>query len=241
MMKVYDSGSKYGYMEELGSKMANLLKLPVVYNKTFKDGSIHYGLSIDFMKYDKSLRYGTMQGDYFTAPYDSHKDYEYENWVNFFENKILKDRHTGRFLNDSHRLQILRGFTPAYFFRKYVLEDPDFDLQNMCIIYDDTAKKYCFGPNYDMERAYCEERKPYLYEYTLQRDLELAYQIFPDVMQNFMQRLEYVDSNNLVTKDMFSHIKSPILRKKIMSRVKENISAIARQNKIVQSKIREGM
>ena len=45
MMKNYDSKCKYGYMEDMGSRVGNLLHIPVVYNKTFKDGGINYLLS----------------------------------------------------------------------------------------------------------------------------------------------------------------------------------------------------
>lgn len=241
MMKLYDSNCKYGYMEDMGSRVANLLGLPVVYNKTFKDGGIHYGLSIDFMKHDKSLRYGTLEGDYFTAPHDTHKGLDLEGWMNFFENKVLVDAHTKRPLHDPDRLAIFRGFLPSYFFRKYIIEDPDFDVRNMSIIYNSDTEKYSFGPNYDMERAFVEDRQDYLYDHCLQRDLQLAYEMFPDIMRPFMARLKAVHEKHMITPKLLGNIKAPVFRGKIITRLNKNIDAIYKANMIVEERMRGEM
>lgn len=241
MMKTYDGRCQYGYMEDMGSRVANLLNIPVVYNKTFKDSSINYLLSIDYMKYDKNLRYGTLEGDYFNSPYDSHAMYTLNDWVNFFDGKVLKDPISQKNLNDAERLSILRGFVPAYFLRKYIIEDPDFDVQNMCVIYNSDTEKYSFGPNYDMERAFVKPREDYIYDFTLARDIQLSYEMFPDIIKPLMSRISEVHKKKLINHKLLKNIPSVLARKKIIDRLNQNIEAVYKAHESVLESMKEGM
>ncbi|MBO7218414.1 MAG: hypothetical protein J6V40_00350 [Clostridia bacterium] len=241
MMKYYDNGCKYGYMEDMGSRVANLLQIPVVYNKTFKEGSIHYLLSIDFMKYDSNLRYGTLEGDYFKSPYDSHASYTLNYWFNFFDAKVLLDPETGKVLNDPNRMSLFRSFVPSYFFRKYIIEDPDFDLQNMCVIYNRQDNRCTFGPNYDMERAFVKERDNYAFDYALERDIKLAYELCPDIIRPLMKRITHVHNKGLINNALLSNISAPLTRHKICNRLKRNIEDVAKAHYMVRQSMQEGM
>ena len=244
LMKMYSSDCKYGSMEDMGSRVGNLLGIPVVYNKLQKCGSVNFLLSIDYMKFAPNIKYGTIEGDYYTAPHEGHNHYTYSNWLDFFDRSVLKNRYTGKLLNDNQILQILRGFTPSYFFRKYILEDTDFDLYNMGIIYDEATGKYSFGPNYDMERAMVKKNRINQdFEINLPNDIQEAFEMFPNEMKAFMDRLKFVQQNNLINHELLKNISSKFSRRKIIKRLNNNIDSVCLAYDMYRAKVKdnEGM
>ena len=241
LMKLYDSGCKYGYMEDVGSRLGNLLGIPVVYNKAFRVGSVNYVASIDYMKFDPKLKYGILEGDYYTGTYDTHKEWNYSKWLDFFECSVIKNKHNGKMLRDSQLYQIERGFTTSYFFRKYLLEDPDFDLHNMSIIYNEAEDSYSFGPNYDMERAHVEDRNKFAFEVELARDMKEAFEMFPYEMKAFMDRLLYIKQNKLIKPEFFPNIRNGFTKNKIIKRLNKNISDVCEAYVMYREQENEGM
>ena len=84
-----------------------------------------------------------------------------------------------------------------------------------------------------MEKAMSNDREDYIYEYTLERDIRLAYQLCPDVIKPLMQRISEVHNNKLINKRI--RCKLPLnIRMSVARRLNKNIDSIHNVHSRVQ-------
>ena len=228
LLKLYDSASKRPYNEDVASRIGNLLGVPVVYNRAYKCGSVIFNMSIDYMKYDKNMEYGTIYPDY-TGPknFDTLCNWKLNEWKHFLSKSTMHDPNTGVPISQAQRGKLIESFIPSYFFRKYILGDTDFGLHNVGIVHNKKQGTYLIGPNYDMERAFYDERSTDLFVDYFKDDLQSAMVTHPKAMEKFMARLQSIERQMLITPWLFKNIESKKYKNHVVKTLYRNIGLMS--------------
>ena len=226
LLKMYDSSSKRPYNEDIASRVGNLVGVPIVYNRAYKYGSVIFNMSIDYMKYDKNLEYGTIYPDYNSERFTTICPWGLCEWKNFLVKSAMHDPNTGNPIPLNQRERLVESFIPTYFFRKYLLGDTDFGLHNVGIVHNKKHGTYLIGPNYDMERAFYDNRSAEDIAKAFSMDLKIAMDTCPKVMHKFISRLKKIERNMLITPWMFKNIDNKKYSKKAIKALYKNIDII---------------
>ena len=226
LLKLYDSSSKRPYNEDIGSKVGNLLGVPVVYNRAYKCGSVIFNMSIDYMKYGDYMQYGVVYPDYVGKNQDAYCGWGLTEWKYFFSKSALHDPKTGKPIPLEKRNKLIESFIPTYFFRKYVIRDTDFGFHNIGIIHDRRNDSYKVGPNYDMERAFYSQTTFDSYVQNLERDMKSALATHPKAICDFMSRVKKVSKYQLITPWLFANVEDKRYRNKAIKSLYQNINTM---------------
>lgn len=226
LLKIYDSASKRPYNEDIGSKVGNLLGVPVVYNRAYKCGSVIFNMSIDYMKYGDHMEYGVLFPDYAGKNEDPYNGWGLNEWKYFLSKATLHDPKTGVPIPLDKRAKLIDSFIPTYFFRRYVLRDTDFGFHNLSIVHDKRNDSYRVGPNVDMERAFYSNTTYDEYVTRLTKDLKSAMITHPKAIKSFMSRLKRVSSSQLITPWLFSNVEDKKYRNKAIKSLYQNINTM---------------
>lgn len=224
LLKSYNSMQSEGYAcgEEIASRIGNAMGIPVVYNKHIvgvdpqKEQELdlslidyiqryargeqekHHIVSVDFMEYSADISYDTIFKGYSkgAACRYSRGNWSLRDWYKFFlfEEDFVNPK-TGEKVPLQDRKKLTRDFIQMYLFRKYVISDSDFDIHNIVIKHDARANLYTFGPNYDMERAFCKNTDDDIYEIKFLEDIEFAYKAYPKEIDDFMKKVKAMKKN----------------------------------------------
>ena len=254
LLKSYSSLQSEAYPcgEEIASKIGNAMGIPVVYNKhiegidPIKERELNLGImeyiqryskgeqekqhivSVDFMEYSPDISYDTIFKGYSkgAACRYSRRNWSLREWYKFFlfEDDFVNPK-TGEKVPLQDRKKLTRDFIQMYLFRKYVLSDSDFDIHNIVIKYDDRKKEYTFGPNYDMERAFCKNEDKDIFEMRFKEDIEFAYKAYPKEIDTFMKAVKKLEKSvSSITAD----VKNSHLRNKYRRDLTSNIQLMQR-------------
>ena len=250
LLKSYSSMQSEGYPcgEAVASRIGNVMGIPVVFNQhivgvdPIKEEGLDLGLieyiqrysrgeqeknhiiSVDFMEYSPDISYDTIFKGYSkgAACKYSRGNWGLREWYKFFlfESDFC-DPKTGEKIGLADRKKLTKDFIKMYLFRKYVISDSDFDIHNIVIKHDAKKKTYEFGPNYDMERAFCRDVDDDLYELKFMEDIEFAYKAYPEEIDSFMKSVKKLEKNiTSVTND----VKSGYFKNKYKRNLTKNIS-----------------
>ena len=228
MIKEYDKSSKYPYNEEIASKIGNALGIPVVYNMSYEAEDRLQCISIDYMKYDKNLEYGTLYPDYNSRIIDGHSKFNLVEWEQVFLSMPLHNPSTGVPITMGQRKKLFKQFLPTYFFRRFVLGDTDFDVQNIGITYDKRHSTYSISPNYDMERAFNMNWSETSILRSLRRDMPFAIKYYPKEMSNFMKKVSSVYANRMLYSGTIKNIKDKKYGRYALSQVYNSMYAMSK-------------
>ncbi|MBO7218415.1 MAG: hypothetical protein J6V40_00355 [Clostridia bacterium] len=239
LLKLYDSASKRAYNEDIGSRVGNLIGVPVVYNRAYKCGSVIFNMSIDYMKYGDHMEYGVLYPDYTGKNEDPYNGWGLNEWKHYLKKAALHDPKTGMPIPLEKREKLVESFIPTYFFRRYVLKDTDFGFHNMCIVHDKRNDSYKFGPNYDMERAFYSNTTFDEYLSRLSKDMHSAMVTHPKLMKNFMTRLSKISSSQLITPWLFGNIEDKKYRNKAIKSIYQSINTMCHEYTRIREKIGE--
>ena len=213
LLKSYASSKGEGYAcgEEIGSKIANILGIPTVYNKyiegvdttpnrEFDDinsAYTHHVVSVDFMEYNKDISYDTFYEGYCDSKAGrySRREWRLREWYEFFllSHDIL-EQSTKQDLTMDVRKKLAIDFIPMYLFRKYGIFDSDFDIHNIIVKHSKSKGDYSIGPNFDMERAFFKRHNVEALCRAFKVDLEFAYMHAPNKVKSFVKN--FVNNQN---------------------------------------------
>lgn len=130
------------YNEEIASKTANILEIPVTYNTVVNIAGIDYNMSVDFLKKDEefiSLDHCKLNDAMSFCVIKKKLQKYFEYYVACGE------------ITQEQAYNLLSDFMEMYIFRKYILSDTDFDMFNTGLIFNNKTKEYKWAPNFDME------------------------------------------------------------------------------------------
>lgn len=210
------------YSEELGSIIGNIFKVPVVYNRCFKeniDGHECYEyfiLSVDFMKTD--VKFATI--------YDT-SIYKLKNFktaldfvMNEFENTFSNDQITYE-----QRERLARELIPIFFFQRHVIQNPDFNDANIGYFYNTKTKEFSWAPAFDFEYAFSNEsdiayaayrnKEPLVLptlnysKIELKQDIATLILNFPKEAKELVSQYSKILENDMITKELSKYYTFP--------------------------------
>ena len=233
MVKFYKGKNRFPCNEEICSRLSNAFGIPTVYNRIFKDNDRMCNVSIDFVPYcDK--RYDTLQNGYSacTRRKNIPEVIGIEQWHSFFMSSGLTNPYTKKLVPLRECSKLFRQFVPMYLFRRHIVQDKDFDINNICVIYDPETKTYSLGPNYDMERtftAYFDNSYKRHYD-DLCSDLKFIYICEPSLAEDFVSKVQRLKATKAINIHMFDSEMSIMQRYKKYKHVKDKMNLMLKAN-----------
>lgn len=216
--------------ELFGSKIANLLGVPTVYNFGIKDNSPkpkkwtgeivgdYFAIgSLDFVPYGYKIEsFKDLNHGYYKRTYPS-----LMMWIDFIDT-MLNDRFGGH-VDEVCRKKVHEDFVCTHLFRNILFPDSDFAVYNSGIMVSDDDRKFELLPNFDMEGL--------LYDYTYsplaisifenksrKRDIAYAMEHYPKATTKFMENLKTIANNGMLDEvfdSTLSTIETPFLKTNI--------------------------
>lgn len=191
--------------DEISSKIANVFKIPTVYNKQFsvieKGYKKNYLLSVDFIEYPKE--FDTL------AVYLNHERrthiFNFESFHLMLQEEMSNKKHA-IFLNDEEKAQLEKDFVEQYLFRRYILKDGDLDTENIGILYNPETNKYELSPVFDMEFAFSKFDKQL--EEIMVSDLQYILENHKDEIVEFTKKAKSILKNDLFAKKFFKQFQA---------------------------------
>lgn len=193
--------------DALGSRLANLMGVPTVYNDFTMDvdesSPEYYVISVDFVKPGQTT-------DNLEDTEDNRSninDYSlFEEWEKYLQRKLstiialdeIKEKHKDpmyKKLSPEKKQQIidkfLQDFVSHYIFRNMIVDDMDFKPRNVTYIKEkeDNRTNYSLAPANDFEFV-CSYRRESLMAENTKVNLEYLCKNYPDATNDFMQRLK---------------------------------------------------
>ncbi len=193
--------------DALGSRLANLMGVPTVYNDFTMDSDEYspeyYVISIDFVKQGQTTDNLEETEDKRTGI----DDYSlFSEWENYLQRKLssimaiddIHEKHKSpkyikRSAEEKQQIidKFINDFVSHYIFRNMIVDDMDFKPRNITYIREneDGKTNYILAPANDFEFV-CSFRREGLMVENIQKNLEYLCKNYPDVTDTFMQRLK---------------------------------------------------
>ncbi len=206
------------YSEELGSIIGNIFKVPVVYNRCFRENIEdreyydYFVLSVDFMKPD--VKFATIF------------DTSIQNIDNFkkaldYVMNEFKNIHSTTPITYDQRKKLAKELIPIFFFQRHVIQNPDFNDANLGYFYDTKTKELSWAPAFDFEYAFSKENdiayqafrnKENLilpvHDYSkneLKQDITTLILNFPEETKDLINQYSKILENDTLNKELSKH------------------------------------
>lgn len=215
--------------EVIGSRIANALGMPTVYNELIEYDKEHYVMSIDFVKTGQEI-------DSFVL--ESKKDYSvanYDVWENLFNTATVKIAEYSPNLVENIK-KLKKDFVSQFLFRNVILDDGDLVPKNVTLIKDLKTKNLSFAPINDYEFIFAgrEERD---FEEDVRKYIKYIGEKYPEELKEFTNKIHktfYKDGvlQEEVLKDLVSMKElEPDIEQEIFEQFRNNVDRFVRLEK----------
>ncbi len=216
----------------LGSRLANYLGVPTVYNERVMMEHENYTISVDFVKEGQEI--DVLEGTFVRVPIDDFSLFkDWDVYLRDKVHKIMKEYEYGDEELQMMQDKFVKDFIPHYMFRNMICDDADFKPRNINYIIEDNEgkKNMQLAPANDYEFIMTFRTRKDM-EFATKHNLQYLLDNYPDETINFVENLKskFLKNNKFETKGLhnvfLSAIKNPSLFKKREDRIKYNLKTI---------------
>ena len=215
--------------EVIGSRIANALGMPTVYNELIEYDKENYVMSIDFVKTGQEIE---------SFVPESKKGYSVVNyavWENLFNTVTVKIAEYSPNLVENIK-KLKKDFVQQFLFRNVILDDGDFIPNNVTLIKDLKTKNLSFAPINDYEFIFA-GREEGDFEEDVWKYIKYIGEKYPEELKEFTNKIHktfYKDGvlQEEVLKDLVSMKElEPDIEQEIFEQFRNNVDRFVRLEK----------
>ena len=215
--------------EVIGSRIANALGMPTVYNELIEYDKENYVMSIDFVKTGQEIE---------SFVPESKKGYSVVNyavWENLFNTATIKIAEYSPNLVENIK-KLKKDFVQQFLFRNVILDDGDFIPNNVTLIKDLKTKNLSFAPINDYEFIFV-GREESDFEEDVRKYIKYIGEKYPEELKEFTNKIHktfYKDGvlQEEVLKDLVSMKElEPDIEQEIFEQFRNNVDRFVRLEK----------
>ncbi|MBQ7351344.1 MAG: hypothetical protein IJW59_00540 [Clostridia bacterium] len=177
----------YMNREEKASRVANAFGVPCVYNKLVSVDNNKLVLSVDCLK--ENEEFVEIQSNY-----ERHTIYGIDTAITAIVEGLQYLIDEDKMTNEQLEV-LLEDFIETYLFKVYILNDGDFTLQNLSVIFNKETGNYKWAPLFDMEYTL----KGSFSSQFAQVDLSKIMMMYPKKFDAVMRKFSKLNSKNGAT------------------------------------------
>ena len=216
--------------EVIGSRIANALGMPTVYNELIEYDKENYVMSIDFVKTGQeidSFERDKNKKNYSMANYDV--------WEDLFNTATIKITEYSPTLVDNIKT-LKKDFVQQFLFRNVILDDGDFVPNNVTLIKDLKTKNLSFAPINDYEFIFA-GREESDFEEDVRKYIKYIGEKYPEELKEFANKIQKTFYKDGVLQEEFLQelvsMKElePYMEKEILEQFRNNVDRFVRLEK----------